>query len=120
LTECPDPAEVIPENRVPFHAILQAKQICRKCVGRLAGNRVDHPVHPPLRFNQFTGLEIGEVFGNLDLCFVEKLLQMADAERPLGQQVKYPEPNRIREALIKGGKVHKQNTPASVYTVKSI
>jgi hypothetical protein len=57
---------------------------------------------------------------NLDLRLLEKLLEMAHAKGALAEQVQYPQPGSIAEALVNADKVHSWTMHGKVYASRRI
>ena len=115
--------KVCHEYRVLAAEILQALEIFLKDrVGGIA-DAVDHPVGAPLTFHQVMAFKVGQVLGNLDLGFSQYLLDMADTERILNEQVKDPQAGEITQASVYLAKVlgiHVLYIPLKEYTCKGI
>ena len=59
--------------------------------------------------------EIRQVAGNRGLRQVEGLVQMADADLPVGQQVQQPQPHRIGERLEELDRVIQRYRPPGLF-----
>lgn len=57
---------------------------------------------------------------DLDLRLLEKLLEMANAKGALTEQVQYPQPGSIAEALVNADKVHSWTMHGKVYASSRI
>jgi len=68
--------------------------------------RVDDPILLPIGDDHASLAQVGEVFGNLYLRFIEDVLEMADAERRLRKQVKDTKSCSIAETLINSYQIH--------------
>jgi hypothetical protein len=98
--------QVAREDLVRLRAVLEARQVFLQFRGPFAGQRIDHPITLPFRFHQPTLAQIGEVLRDFDLRFPQNLLEMADAEGRLGEQMQNPQPGAVAKALIDLDEIH--------------
>ena len=69
-------------------------------LGRLARQRIDHPLLVPVRSHEFVLSQVGKMLGNGDLRHLEHRLKMADAERSFGEQMEDAQPGFVAETTI--------------------
>ena len=87
------------------------------------GDTVDHPVGAPLTFHQAMAFQVGKVLGNLHLGLAKHLLDMADTEGILAEQVEDPQAGHVAQATVYPAKfigIHAICIPLKVYTFKGI
>ena len=83
-----------------LYAVLEAAKLQIEFLGRLFGQRIDHPLLVPVRCHQFVLSQVGKMLGNGDLRDLEHRLEMADAERPFGEQMEDAQPGFIAETTV--------------------
>jgi len=100
--------QIVAEDRVGLHAVLQTTQlqIKLKLRGPFFRQLVDHPLLVPLRQHQAVRPQVGEVFGNSHLGHFQNALKVADAERPLRQEMKDAKASFIAQAAVDLQKFH--------------
>jgi hypothetical protein len=92
--------QIITKLLVSLRAILKAPQIGFKFDRRFGGETVDHPGAVPCALDEAVLSQVSEMLGNLGLRKLKDLLKVADAQRPLGEQLNDTEASRIAETLI--------------------
>ena len=83
-----------------LHAVLEAGQLQVEFLGRLFWQRVDHPLLVPVRGHEFVLSQVSQVLGNGDLRHLKHFLEMADAERPFGEQVEDAQAGFVAETAV--------------------
>jgi hypothetical protein len=92
--------EIPEKNGVLADTILEAREIGLKPRADPGREAVNHPVGFALRLNETMGFEIAEMLGDLHLGFAQQLLEVADTERTMTEQIENPEPGAVAEALV--------------------
>ena len=82
-----EPPQILLEDGVGSHAVLEAGQLQVEFPGRRAGQGIDHPLAMSAGRGETLFSQVGQVLGNGDLRRLKHRLEMADAERAFGQQV---------------------------------
>lgn len=98
--------EVRAKNRVRADAILQALQVPDQLGSPQFGQRVNDPVSAPGRLDHPAAAEVSQVLGHLHLWFREDLLKVANAQRPLRQQMEQTQTRPIAEAFVDLDQIH--------------
>jgi hypothetical protein len=99
--QLPQPFEILFENGVRLHAVLQTSKVCVEFWRTLFRKPIDHPIRAFRGFHESLPLQVAEMLGNLDLRFVEQALKMADAELiSAPQEVQNAETGLVTEALV--------------------
>ena len=89
-----------------MRTVLKAIQIGLEFDGRFGGKTIDHPGAVPRALDEAVLSQVSEVLGNLGLRKLKDLLKVADAQRPLGEEVNDAEASRITETLIDLDQIH--------------
>ena len=70
----------------------------------------DQTIYPPIafpaRFHHFVRLEIAEVLRNLHLRFTQYVLEVADAQWTLRQQLQDTQPGGVAQAFVDPNEFH--------------
>jgi len=117
LTCLLEPPQVITEDGICLDAVLQALQLKLKFRRRFFGKVINHPFLMPLGSHEALGPEISEVLGDGHLGQFQNRLEMADAERALGQQVKDAEPCFVTKAAINLQQFHMRHRTYTPYGI---
>lgn len=95
-----EPGEIFTEKLVGGYAVLEALEIGLQLSRRRRREAVDDPGALAGRLDHVALAKIGEVLRDLGLRELQHILEMAHTQRPLGQQIHDPEPDRFAEALV--------------------
>ena len=119
LLQEPTPRGKVVLKLLTFAAACAAKmlQICAQEGVRPLAQSVNHPSARTLRADKLPLLQVGQLFRDFDLRFPEQLLDVADAERTLGQQIQDAQSLNVGEALVEVRCLHGLSIPLTVYTV---
>jgi hypothetical protein len=98
--------EVFLELRVFAGAVLEAAEIGGELGRGFFGEVVNHPLALALDFDEAAGAEVGEVFGDFHLRLAEDVLEVADAERALREEVKEAQAGDVAEAFVDADEFH--------------
>ena len=81
--------EIALERRAGLSTFAQTREIGREFRRARCwpGQRIDHPIAFTPRRHQAAGAEVAKVLGDFYLGLAEHGLKMADAQRPLQQQI---------------------------------
>ena len=94
------PLQVLLKDRVCLHAVLEAGELQIKFAWSGLRQPVDHPLFVPMPLGQPMLAQVGKVLGNRDLRQLENRLEMADAERPLFEQVNDSQAILVAKAAV--------------------
>jgi hypothetical protein len=100
------PSAIGAEDLFLADAVLQAGEVGFEAGRRFLGQAVDHKVSATLGLDHAVALQIAEVLGHLHLGLTQDFLKVANAERPIEEQVQDPESRAIAEALIDLNELH--------------
>jgi hypothetical protein len=99
-------SEVFLELRVFAGAVLEAAEIGGELGRGFFGEVVNHPLALALDFDEAAGTEISEVFGDFHLRLAEDVLEVADAERALREEVEEAQAGDVAKAFVDADEFH--------------
>jgi hypothetical protein len=109
--------QIVAENGVRLHAVLQAPQLQIQFRGRLFREAVNHPFPVPSGGHQAAGSQAGKLLGDSHLRQPQNVLEMTDTERALRQKVQDAETRLIAKAPVDLKQLH---IPIQSYTIYGI
>lgn len=98
--------EVATQDRLRRARVLQAGEVRAQRRGRGLGQRVDAPRALLRGGDERVPPEVGEVTGDAGLREFQHRLEVADAERPLRQQVQQAQARGVAETVVDAQQVH--------------
>jgi hypothetical protein len=103
-------------------AVLEAGEVGGEFAGAgfFGRERVDHPVGFAADFDELAGFQVAEVFGDFDLRLVENLLEVADAERAVLEEVEDAKAGEIAQAFVDFDEVHARKVLIQEYSARRI
>lgn len=107
--------EITAEHRFSGLRVLQAGEICAQRRGRGLGQRIDAPRALLRDGDERVPPQVGEMARDAGLRDLQDRLEVADAERPLRQQIQQAQAGGVAEAVVEAQQVH-----AASKTVKSV
>src|SRR5436189_739161 len=98
--------QVTSKHAVALHAVLEAFQICLQLGRGPAREGVDHPILFLLGLDETARAQISEMLGYLHLGLIQYLLEVANAEWRLGEQMQNAQPSLIAQTFVDLDEVH--------------
>jgi len=108
-------AEVGAENGVSGEAVLKAAQLPVELTRAGGGERIDHPLPLPFHLHEAALAEVGKVLGDGHLRQAEDVLEMADAEGRVLEEMHDAETGLVAEAVVDFDERQRFHTYEGIY-----
>ena len=92
--------EVLAEDGMRLNAILKAAKLEVKFSRAPGREAVDHPLFVAGGGHELFAAKVSEMFGDSDLGKIQDILEIADTERGLGEEVQDAQPGFVAEAFV--------------------